>query len=103
MPSKDKITDPIRTQQQAMQRCELREDEALEDYLSLYDAMSRYGISRSTLRKAVIAGDIPALLAGGIARKVSYVRRSDLIEYISRPAHRMATHNPARWRRPGIA
>lgn len=98
MASKDKIPDPIQSPQDAVSRIELLQGENENDYMTFYEAMRRYGVSRSTFRQAALTKAIPSLLAGGVSRKVSYLRRQDVIDYISRPASRMATNNPAKWR-----
>lgn len=62
-----------------------RDGESTDDLLSLYDAMGRYGISRTALRNACRSGKVPHQWVGGVSRKMLVARREDIVNYILLP------------------
>lgn len=98
MPSSETVRNPIRSPEEAHERTKLRDGEALDDLLSLYDAMNRYGVSRTALRDAVIAQRLPGSWVGGVAKKSLYMRRGDVIQYIRLPMSALRGRRPVPWR-----
>lgn len=98
MPSSEVVRNPIRSPQEAQERIKLIDGETLEDLLSLYDAMNRYGISRTALRDAVIAERLPGTWIGGLTKKSLYMRRADIMEYITLPMSALGARRPVPWR-----
>lgn len=98
MPTPETINNPLKSPEEAQDRIRLRVGEALDDLLSLYDAMNRYGISRTALRNAVVANRMPGTWIGGRSRRILYLRRGDVIQYITLPMSAMATKRRIPWR-----
>lgn len=98
MPSSETVRNPIKSPQEAQERIKLLDGETLEDLLSLYDAMNRYGISRTALRDAVIAERLSGTWLGGLTKKSLYIRRADIIQYITLPMSALAGKRPVPWR-----
>jgi hypothetical protein len=90
--------EPVRSPEDVRKRIALLDGETLDDFLSLYDAMNRYGVNRTTFRQAVIEGRLQALRVGGQSRQIMYLRRRDIIDYISLPMSKMQQRRPVPWR-----
>lgn len=88
--------------EQMQENLKLQEDENLHDLLSLYDAQYRYGLSRNTLREAAILDKIPHQWLGGLTKRSLYIKRSDIIKYISLSQKRSKSKRPVSWRTPSI-
>jgi len=98
MRTSDTISKPTRTPEEMKDRVQLVEGENMEDMLSLYDAMDRYGVSRTALRDAVLTKKLSGLWIGGINKKSLYMRREDIIEYIMLPQSSTRGRRPVPWR-----
>lgn len=98
MPSPETIRDPIKSPEEAQERVKLLDGENLDDALSLYDAVKRYGISRTALRNAFLAGRLAGSWVGGISKRSLYMRRADIIEYITLPMSALKGRRPVPWR-----
>jgi hypothetical protein len=98
MRTSDTISKPTRTPEEMLERVKLAEGETMEDMLSLYDAMDRYGVSRTALRDAVLTKKLSGLWIGGINKKSLYMRREDIIQYITLPQSSTRGRRPVPWR-----
>lgn len=86
--------------EQMQENLKLREGENLQDLLSLYDAQYRYGISRNTLRDAAILDKVSHQWLGGLTKRSLYIKRSDIIKYISLSQKRSKSKRKVSWRTP---
>lgn len=98
MPTSESVKNPVRSVEELQERIKFQNGEHGDDMLSLYDAMDRYGVSRSALRRAVIEKKMNGVWVGGLSRKVLYMTRSDIIEYLSLPMSAMQGRHPVPWR-----
>ncbi|NBS88458.1 hypothetical protein EBS67_00370 [bacterium] len=94
----ENVTNPVTSPQAMQERLKIGDGESLEDLLSLYDAMSRYGVSRTALRDAVLSHKLSGEWVGGMAKKSLYMRRKDIIEYVSRPMSQTNGRRSIPWR-----
>lgn len=91
---------PTKTYQDMQVRLRMIEGETEADLLSFYDIMKRYGVSRTAMRDAVIAGKVPCVWLGGQSRKSRYVYRSDVIAYLNLPQSEVPSQRQIPWRKP---
>lgn len=94
----ENVTNPVTSPQAMQERMKLTEGENPFDLLSLYDAMSRYGVSRTALRDAVLSHKLSGEWVGGMAKKSLYMKRQDIIDYVSLPMSQTKGRRSIPWR-----
>jgi len=89
----------VNTYEEMQKLLHLNDGESLDDVLSLYDAQSRYKVSRNTFREAAILGKIRHEWLGGMIRKSLYMKRKDIIAYLSLSQKKSKSKKLIPWRK----
>lgn len=88
----------VKSYEEMQELLKLQEGENFTDVLSLYDAQNRYKVSRNLFREAAILGKIKHEWLGGITKKNLYMKRKDIIAYLSLSQKRSKSKIVVPWR-----